>query len=68
MTADDVATRREARRWLTQVRPPAYLSGVPGNVLTSKKVASWLESRGLPRPTLLQLEAERARRGHGVSV
>lgn len=47
-------------------RPPAYLAGIPDHVLTSRQtgeLARWLDAQHW-RPTLAQLEAERARRGH----
>jgi hypothetical protein len=64
-------TPRPPIRWED---PPAWLADVPRDLLSvrggdmmwpdqSAKLVRYLAKRGLPRPTLMQLESERRRRG-----
>lgn len=50
--------------WLADVDPPAYLANVPDRYMRGNRrhqLAAWLAERH-QRPTLAQIEAERARR------
>ena len=75
MTINDRTRSTQYRRLPANVHVPAWLRDVPdalitpdtrdGSLLTvhsSQRLLRYLANRGLPRPTLLQLEAERLRR------
>lgn len=67
-----LVTSRSLQRRAAQVRaslpaPPEYLREVPDGVLSpgqraAQKIERWCAARGVERPTLLDLAAERARR------
>lgn len=68
------AQKRRFRQRITYPVPPAWMEDIPTKLLdvrddgfagpaTLRRLYSWLANRGLPRPTLLDLEAERRRRG-----
>lgn len=44
---------------------PAWMARIPDNILRAggKRLLNFLQSKGLPRPSLLHLDAERRLRG-----
>lgn len=59
----DAAYRKELRAALRHTEPPGWMRGIPTEGLYDLSALDpWLAERGLPRPTLLELEVERARR------
>ena len=49
---------------MTAVVPPPWMARIPAGPLNKggRRLLNWLENAGLPRPSLLELESERALR------
>lgn len=61
--AADAAYRKGLRAVLRHTEPPGWMRGIPTEGLYDlSALEPWLADRGLPRPNLLELEVERARR------